>query len=125
MSDLPSPSPLKISPLPWRVDSESMSRSAEFVLRDANDHTIAEFWILDEADAVMPATQNSGFVAKACNTHHPLVEALKAVEWSMAYGMQSCCPLCLREDKAGHEADCKVGTVLASLEQETSNLKGK
>ncbi len=59
MSDLPSPSTLKISPLPWRLDSE--------MIVDADGSLVAEF---------EPSPTDSAFVVRSVNAHHPLVEAL-------------------------------------------------
>ena len=63
-----------------------------------------EVWVQhEEADAHLEAAED---------TIEKLVKALKAVEWTGESRDADYCPVCLRDDCAGHADDCIVGAAI-------------
>ena len=78
------------SPLPWRYDrnaqdpaGRSYAGVAECIVAANGDHVVCAGHYYDEAG--FTDRPDCEFIVRACNSHHPLVEALKAFLESEAW----------------------------------------
>lgn len=101
------------TPLPWKHEQGPRVFGQYSEVADADGNVIAECALFDASDAQDAA--NAAFICKAVNSHHRLVEALRA--WYAPYDGWSDAQLERRADPATIRAVIMTQKALAELER--------